>query len=293
MVALPLVVRTVVPVLRSVDDRQRQAAASLGAGPWRVLLTVDLPVAWRSLLAAAGFAFAVSLGEFGATSFLAREDRPTLPVVIYRLVAPPGRRELRHGDGRLRAAGGDDHRGHARRCSACASASWGRCERAEGPAGSRCRASASGSVARWPSTASTSRCRPARCSRSSGRRAAASRRCCARSPGWSGPRRARRPTTAATSPATPVHRRGFALMFQDGQLFPHLDVAANVAYPLRLRHVAATDARARVARAARARRARGVRRPRGRPRSPAASVNGSRWPGRWPSSRGCCCSTSR
>ena len=37
-----------------------------------------------------GFALAVSLGEFGATSFLAREDRPTLPVVIYRLVSHPG-----------------------------------------------------------------------------------------------------------------------------------------------------------------------------------------------------------
>ena len=90
MVALPLVVRTVAPVLRSVDDRQRQAAASLGAGPVRVLLTVDLPVAWRALLAAAGFAFAVSLGEFGATSFLARDDSPTLPVVIYRLIGHPG-----------------------------------------------------------------------------------------------------------------------------------------------------------------------------------------------------------
>ena len=90
MVALPLVVRTVVPVLRSIDDRQRQAAASLGAGPLRVLRTVDLTVAWRSLLAAAGFAFAVSLGEFGATSFLARDDHPTLPVVIYRLIGRPG-----------------------------------------------------------------------------------------------------------------------------------------------------------------------------------------------------------
>jgi thiamine transport system permease protein len=90
MVALPLVVRTVVPVLRSVDDRQRQVAATLGASPLRVVLTVDLPVAWRALLAAAGFAFAVSLGEFGATSFLASEDRPTLPVVIYRLIAHPG-----------------------------------------------------------------------------------------------------------------------------------------------------------------------------------------------------------
>jgi thiamine transport system permease protein len=90
MVALPLVVRTVAPVLRSIDERQRQAAASLGAGPLRVLLAVDLPVSWRSLLAATGFAFAVSLGEFGATSFLARDDNPTLPVVIYRLIGHAG-----------------------------------------------------------------------------------------------------------------------------------------------------------------------------------------------------------
>ncbi len=90
MVALPLVVRTITPVLRSIEPRQRQVAASLGAAPWRVLATVDLPVAWRPLLAATGFAFAVSLGEFGATSFLARPDRPTLPVVIYQLVSRPG-----------------------------------------------------------------------------------------------------------------------------------------------------------------------------------------------------------
>jgi thiamine transport system permease protein len=90
MVALPLVVRTVAPVLASIDERQREAAASLGAGPVRVLLAVDLPVAWRALLAATGFAFAVSLGEFGATSFLARDDHPTLPVVIYQLISHPG-----------------------------------------------------------------------------------------------------------------------------------------------------------------------------------------------------------
>jgi len=89
LVALPLVVRTLAPVLGSVDPRQRQAAASLGASPARVLLTVDLPVMWRPLLAATGFAFAVSLGEFGATSFLARPERPTLPVVIYQLVSRP------------------------------------------------------------------------------------------------------------------------------------------------------------------------------------------------------------
>ncbi|MBJ7356944.1 iron ABC transporter permease [Nocardioides sp.] len=90
LVALPLVVRTLAPVLASVDDRQRQAAASLGAGPLRVLATVDLPVVWRPLLAAAGFAFAVSLGEFGATAFLARDEHPTLPVVIFQLIGRPG-----------------------------------------------------------------------------------------------------------------------------------------------------------------------------------------------------------
>ena len=90
LVALPLVVRTLVPVLAGIDDRQRQAAASLGAGPLRTLATVDVPVLWRPLLAGAGFAFAVSLGEFGATSFLARDDAPTLPVVIFRLLGHPG-----------------------------------------------------------------------------------------------------------------------------------------------------------------------------------------------------------
>ena len=89
LVALPLVVRVLVPVLAGVDDRQRQAAASLGAGAWRQVATVEVPVLWRPLLAAAGFAFAVSLGEFGATAFLVRPETPTLPVVIFRLIGTP------------------------------------------------------------------------------------------------------------------------------------------------------------------------------------------------------------
>jgi thiamine transport system permease protein len=90
LVALPLVVRVLVPVLAGVDDRLRQAAATLGASPLRAMLVVDLAAIWKPLLAAAGFAFACSLGEFGATSFLVRDDRPTLPVVIYRLIGAPG-----------------------------------------------------------------------------------------------------------------------------------------------------------------------------------------------------------
>ncbi|QSR29446.1 iron ABC transporter permease [Nocardioides sp. S5] len=95
LVALPLVVRTLTPVLGGIDDRQRQAAASLGASAWRTLLTVDLPVVWKPMLAASGFAFAASLGEFGATSFLARDESPTLPVVIFRLIGHPG--EMNYG----------------------------------------------------------------------------------------------------------------------------------------------------------------------------------------------------
>ena len=91
LVALPLVVRTLAPVLGGIDDRQRQAAASLGAG---AVAGVRSPSTCRPcgrpLLAAAGFAFAVSLGEFGATAFLVRDDRPTLPVAIYRLLGHPG-----------------------------------------------------------------------------------------------------------------------------------------------------------------------------------------------------------
>ncbi|GAA3872282.1 iron ABC transporter permease [Saccharothrix violaceirubra] len=90
LVVTPLVVRIVLPVLRAVDERLRQAAATLGASPWRVWREVDFPLAFRSLVAAAGFGFVVALGEFGATSFLARPDAATLPVVIARLMSRPG-----------------------------------------------------------------------------------------------------------------------------------------------------------------------------------------------------------
>ncbi len=90
LVAIPLVIRTLVPVLRAVDDRLRQAAAVLGASPARIWREVDLPIAARAGLVAAAFAFVVSLGEFGATVFIARPDYPTLPIAIFRLLGQPG-----------------------------------------------------------------------------------------------------------------------------------------------------------------------------------------------------------
>jgi thiamine transport system permease protein len=90
LVAIPFVVWTVVPTLRSIDPKQREAAALLGASPARVTREIDLPIVSRGLAVAAGFAFAISLGEFGATVFLARPDRPTLPVAIFRFLGRPG-----------------------------------------------------------------------------------------------------------------------------------------------------------------------------------------------------------
>ncbi|UCM90744.1 ABC transporter permease [Streptomyces marincola] len=95
LVGVPFVVRVMLPVLRAVDERLREAAAVLGASPLRAWREVDLPLVRRALLVAAGFAFAVSLGEFGATVFIARADRPTLPVAVARLLGRAG--ELNYG----------------------------------------------------------------------------------------------------------------------------------------------------------------------------------------------------
>jgi len=83
-------VRIVAPTLRAVDEHQREAAALLGASPARVRREIDLPIVSRAFAVAAGFAFAISLGEFGATVFLARPDNPTLPVAIFRFLGRPG-----------------------------------------------------------------------------------------------------------------------------------------------------------------------------------------------------------
>ncbi len=90
VIALPFVIRTLQPALASIPERLRHAAATLGASPFRVWQTVDWPIISRAVLAAATFAFTVSLGEFGAATLLARPDYPTLPVAIARFLSQPG-----------------------------------------------------------------------------------------------------------------------------------------------------------------------------------------------------------
>ena len=90
LVALPFVVRTLQPALSSIPNSLRHAAAAMGASPWRVWLEVDLPILARAVVVGAIFSFTISLGEFGATTFLSRPETPTMPVAIFRFISQPG-----------------------------------------------------------------------------------------------------------------------------------------------------------------------------------------------------------
>lgn len=94
LIALPFVVRTAVPVLAAVDPHVRDAATMLGASPPRAWWEVDRRAVTRAAAVAAGFAFAISLGEFGATLFIVRPETTTVPVAIYRLLGRPGTTNL-------------------------------------------------------------------------------------------------------------------------------------------------------------------------------------------------------
>jgi len=89
-IAMPFVIRSLQPALAAIPDNYREAAAVLGAPPLRAWFAVNWPLVGRATLAAGTFAFTVSLGEFGATSILARPENPTLPLAIYRFLSQPG-----------------------------------------------------------------------------------------------------------------------------------------------------------------------------------------------------------
>ena len=90
LVALPFVIRSILPSLRAIPPSLREAASVLGAKPLDRLLTIDLPLVGRGVVVGATFAFTVSMGEFGASLFVAQRESVTIPVVIYRLLGDPG-----------------------------------------------------------------------------------------------------------------------------------------------------------------------------------------------------------
>lgn len=90
LIAFPFVVRTLLPALRRISPALREAAATLGASRRRRLREVDLPLLWPALLTGAVFAFAISMGEFGATSLIQRPEWPTMPILIFEFLGRPG-----------------------------------------------------------------------------------------------------------------------------------------------------------------------------------------------------------
>ena len=86
IMGLPLLVRTARAGFEQVNVRYERVAATLGAPPARIFLTISLPLAWPSVLAGAVLAFARALGEFGATIIVAGNipgATRTLAVAIY------------------------------------------------------------------------------------------------------------------------------------------------------------------------------------------------------------------
>ena len=93
IMGFPLMVRAIRLSIEAVDHRLEQAAATLGASPWRVFATVTLPLAWPGIVAGGVLAFAKALGEFGATiTFVSNipGETQTLSSAIYELMQVPG-----------------------------------------------------------------------------------------------------------------------------------------------------------------------------------------------------------
>ena len=94
LVAYPFVIRSVLPAMRGMPQQLREAASVMGATPVRAFWHVDLPILTPALIVGATFAFAVSMGEFGASLLLVRPESTTMPVAVYRMLSQPGAENL-------------------------------------------------------------------------------------------------------------------------------------------------------------------------------------------------------
>ncbi len=90
LIAYPFVIRSVLPALRAVPTQLQESSAVLGASPTKTFIHIYLPILTPGLIVGATFAFAVSMGEFGASLLLVRPEFTTMPVAIFRLLGQPG-----------------------------------------------------------------------------------------------------------------------------------------------------------------------------------------------------------
>jgi molybdate transport system permease protein len=92
VVAFPLMVRSIRLAIESIDSRLEKVARTLGAKPFRVFMTITLPLAFPGILMGVVLGFARCLGEFGATiTFVSniQDETRTLPLAMYTLLQVP------------------------------------------------------------------------------------------------------------------------------------------------------------------------------------------------------------
>ena len=94
LIASPFVLRVILPALQRLQPGLRQASAVLGAKPRHTWWRVELPLILPACAVASVFAFAVSMGEFGAALLIARPEHPTVPLMIFSLLGRPGQANL-------------------------------------------------------------------------------------------------------------------------------------------------------------------------------------------------------
>ena len=90
LIALPMVIRLIYPALVSIGKEPIEQASLDGASSWQIWRFVESRVIKGVLLTAAGYAAIISVGEFGASSFLAYGSEGTIPTLLFRLIARPG-----------------------------------------------------------------------------------------------------------------------------------------------------------------------------------------------------------
>ncbi|MDQ8699861.1 molybdate ABC transporter permease subunit [Hyphomicrobium sp. LHD-15] len=96
VMGFPLMVRAIRLAMDTIDSRSEDAAATLGASPAWVFLTVTLPLSLPGIIAGAMLGFAKALGEFGATiTFVSNipGETQTIPAAIYSYTQTPGGEE--------------------------------------------------------------------------------------------------------------------------------------------------------------------------------------------------------
>jgi thiamine transport system permease protein len=90
LIALPMVIRLVHPALVSIGKEPIEQAQLDGASSWQSWRFIESKMIRGLLLTSLGFAAIISIGEFGASSFLANGSQATIPTLLFRLISRPG-----------------------------------------------------------------------------------------------------------------------------------------------------------------------------------------------------------